>query len=157
MAADIVEGTHALWGAYHHQRLAEKFEGMKVAGTRYIAQVAHGLPAAAEDRLALAREELRVAINPCGQAVRVRVGGRSVGDTAERSGVHRGASRQGKTLLNDRTATGAGPAIAAAAAGGRGRAWRQANVVQKARTLRGARGPAGLNNTNGANKINGAT
>src|SRR5215470_7371258 len=66
MAADIVEGTHALWRAYHHQRLAEKLEGMKVAGTRYIAQVAHELPAAAEDGLALALEELRIPIDPCG-------------------------------------------------------------------------------------------
>jgi len=65
--ADIVKCPHrAVLGAQHQHRFAVELEGMEVPRARHVAQVAHQLPAVAEDRLLLALEEFRIPVNPGG-------------------------------------------------------------------------------------------
>ena len=72
MPADVVEAAHlAVIAADRDHALAEEIERVKVTALRNVVDVADELPAGAEDLLPLALEELRIAIDPGGQTVRV--------------------------------------------------------------------------------------
>ena len=67
MPADVMESAHrAILAAQHQHRLPEELEGVEVPRLRHVAQVAHELPAAAEDAIALALEEFRIPVDPRG-------------------------------------------------------------------------------------------
>src|SRR5580692_9017487 len=72
MTAYVVERAHlAIIAAKNNDGLSEKVERMEVAGTRYVAEVAHHLPALAENLRLFALEKLRVLVDPGRQAMAV--------------------------------------------------------------------------------------
>ena len=76
MPAHVEEGFDvAVLAAHRHQGLAEKIQGVVVAGIRYIVEVAHDLPRSGKHALLLGFEEIRIPVDPSGQAESFQVGG----------------------------------------------------------------------------------
>ena len=80
MAADIVKAAHlAVIAAHHDDGLAEEVETVIVPRAGHVADVAHHLPAVAEDGFLLELQELAIMVDPAGQTQICRVGFRRRG------------------------------------------------------------------------------